>query len=49
MATHPQDTQDLREVKRELEESLQNCDDLLHRARQLLLRSEQDNDPPALR
>ena len=46
MATHPQDTQDLHEVKRQVKEALRDCDDLLQRTRRLLRWSEQDNDPP---
>lgn len=47
VATHPdEEPRDFREVNRQLKKAIRDCDDLLTRARRLLRRSEQDNDPP---
>lgn len=48
MARQLDEPEDLNKLKRELQEALQECDDLVARTRRLLRRSEQDNDPPSL-
>jgi len=45
MATQPQIPNDLKETKRQLREALQDCDDLLEHTKELLRRTQQDNDP----
>jgi len=46
MATHPEEPHDLKETNRQLREALQDCHNLLERTRELLRRTQQDNDPP---
>jgi len=45
MARQPDGPEDIGVLKRELQEALQECGKLVARARTLLRRSEQDNDP----
>lgn len=45
MATNPDDPERIKQINRELRESLESCEKLLKRARKLLLQSGQDNEP----
>lgn len=47
MATHPDDSEDLKTVNQKLREALKDCHELLDRSRELLHLSSQDNDPPS--
>jgi hypothetical protein len=46
LATHPTDPEEIREVDRQLNEALRDCDELMLRANRLLRSTGQDNDPP---